>query len=54
LTERIWFEGKDEVAALHRDIFAVLEDIATTEPLVGGNRGSFPFARAFAGWNSKP
>jgi SnoaL-like domain len=43
MTERIRFEGKDEVAALHRDIFAVLEDIDTTEPLVLGDRGSFSF-----------
>lgn len=32
-TTRIRFEGKDEVTALHRDIFAVLEDLDTTEPL---------------------
>jgi hypothetical protein len=36
MTERIRFEGKEEVAALHRDIFAVLEDIDTTEPLALG------------------
>ena len=54
MTERIRFEGKDEVAALHRDIFAVLEGIETTEPLARGDRDRFPFARASAGWNSKP
>lgn len=43
LTERLRFEGKDEVAALHRDIFAVLEDIATTEPLALGDTHSFAF-----------
>lgn len=43
MTERIRFEGKDEVAALHRDIFAVLEDITTTEPLALGDRGTFSF-----------
>jgi hypothetical protein len=43
MTERIRFEGKDEVAALHRDIFAVLDGIETTEPLLGGDRGSFSF-----------
>jgi hypothetical protein len=43
MTERIRFEGKDEVAALHRDIFAVLEDIDTTEPLALGDTGSFSF-----------
>ena len=43
MTERILFEGKDEVAALHRDIFAVLKDIATAEPLARGDTGSFSF-----------
>lgn len=43
MTERIVFEGKSEVAALHRDIFAVLDDIVTTEPLVVGDTGSFSF-----------
>lgn len=43
MTERMRFEGKDEVAALHRDIFAVLDDIHTTEPIVLGDRGSFTF-----------
>jgi hypothetical protein len=37
------YEGKDEVAALHRDIFAVLDDIDTTEPLALGDTGSFSF-----------
>jgi SnoaL-like domain len=43
MTERIRFEGKDEVAALHRDIFAVLEDIDTAEPLARGESGAFSF-----------
>jgi hypothetical protein len=43
LTVRIRFEGKEEVAALHRDIFAVLENIDTTEPLELGDTGSFSF-----------
>ena len=43
MTERIRFEGKDEVAVLHRDIFAVLDDITTTEPLTHGDTGSFSF-----------
>jgi hypothetical protein len=43
MTNRIQFEGSDEVVALHRDIFAVLEDIDTTEPLARGDRGSFSF-----------
>src|SRR5947209_101748 len=37
------FEGKDDVTALHRDIFAVLHDIHTTEPLTLGDTGSFMF-----------
>jgi hypothetical protein len=43
MTDRIRFEGKDEVAALHRDIFAVLDDVDTTEPLALGDTGSFSF-----------
>ncbi len=37
------FEGIEEVAALHRDIFAVLEDVETSEPLVLGDTGAFSF-----------
>jgi hypothetical protein len=43
MTDRIRFEGKDQVAALHRDIFAVLDDIVTSEPLALGDTGSFSF-----------
>ncbi|WP_157172353.1 nuclear transport factor 2 family protein [Nocardia pneumoniae] len=43
LTTRLRFEGKEEVAALHRDIFAILEDLTATEPLVLGDTGSFSF-----------
>jgi hypothetical protein len=43
ITARLRFEGKEEVAALHRDIFAVLEDIDTTEPLALGDTRSFTF-----------
>jgi hypothetical protein len=43
LTARVRFEGKEEVAALHRDIFAVLEDLDTTEPLSLGDTRSFSF-----------
>jgi hypothetical protein len=43
MTERIRFYGREEVAALHGDIFALLEDIDTTEPLVRGDTGSFSF-----------
>jgi hypothetical protein len=43
MTERVRFEGKQEVTALHRDIFAVLEGIETTEPLELGDTRSFSF-----------
>ena len=43
MTDLVWFEGKDEVAALYRDVFAVLEDIATTEPLALGDSRAFSF-----------
>jgi len=43
LTSRLRFEGKDEVAALHRDIFAVLENIDTSEPLTLGDTQAFTF-----------
>jgi len=43
LTARVRFEGKEEVAALHRDIFAVLEDLKTTEALSLGDTRSFSF-----------
>ena len=46
ITARIRFEGKEEVAALHRDIFAVLEDLDTTEPLALGDTRSFLLSRA--------
>ena len=43
LTSRVRFEGRDEVVALHRDIFSVLENIDTTEPLVLGDTQAFIF-----------
>jgi hypothetical protein len=43
MTDRIRFEGRDEVVALHRDIFAVLDDIHTTEPVALGDTGQFSF-----------
>ena len=43
MTERILFEGKEDVTALHRDIFAVLEGIDTAEPLIVGDTASFTF-----------
>jgi SnoaL-like domain len=43
ISERVRFEGRDEVVALHRDIFAVLENLHTTEPLALGDTRSFSF-----------
>jgi hypothetical protein len=43
LTSRLRFEGKGEVAELHRDIFAVVENIETTEPLTLGDTQAFCF-----------
>ena len=43
ITARIRLEGKEEVAALHRDIFAVLTDLDTTDPLALGDARSFSF-----------
>lgn len=43
MTMRARFEGKEEVAALHRDIFAVLEVIDTTDPLALGDTRAFTF-----------
>jgi len=43
MTTRARFEGKAEVAALHRDIFAVLEVLDTSEPLELGDTRAFTF-----------
>lgn len=43
MTDQPFFEGKEEVTALHRDIFAVLEDIETAEPLELGDTRAFTF-----------
>ncbi|MCV7125177.1 nuclear transport factor 2 family protein [Mycobacterium lacus] len=43
ITELLRFEGREEVAALYRDVFAVLEDIRTTEPLALGDARAFTF-----------
>jgi hypothetical protein len=43
MTMQLAFEGREEVVALHRDIFAVLEDLKTTEPLMRGDTWSFSF-----------
>jgi len=49
MTARILFEGREEVAALHRDIFAVLEDLDTTEPLALGDTRTFSFRACVRG-----
>lgn len=43
MTTRVAFEGREAVAELHRDIFAVLDDLRTTEPLALGDTRSFTF-----------
>ena len=43
MTDRIRFDGRDEVVALHRDIFAVLHDINTTKPVAVADTGAFSF-----------
>jgi hypothetical protein len=43
LTARVRFAGKQEVTALHRDIFAILEGLETTEPLSLDDTRSFTF-----------
>ena len=42
-TSRIRFEGRDEVTALQRDVFAVIEVLGTSDPLASGDTGSFSF-----------
>ena len=37
LTARVRFAGRDEVTAMHRDIFSVLEELETGEPLARGD-----------------
>lgn len=49
LTERVRFEGKDEVAALHHDIFAVLHDLRTDDPLPLGDTCAAPFTARVRG-----
>lgn len=43
MTDRMTFTGRAEVTELHRDIFAVLEDLTTSEPLVRENVRSWSF-----------
>lgn len=44
MTDRVTFAGRAEVTELHRDIFAVLEGLRTTEPLARGDLRSFSFS----------
>lgn len=43
LTRRVEFKGRDEVTAMHRDIFSVWEDLRTSEPLHRGEDRAFTF-----------
>lgn len=43
MTDRVKFGGRSEVAELHRDIFAVLDGLTTTEPLARANLRAFSF-----------
>src|SRR3712207_9121299 len=43
LTGRVRFAGRDEVTAMHRDFFSVLEEVTTGEPLARGDTRSFTF-----------
>jgi hypothetical protein len=49
MTDRVRFEGRAEVAELHRDIFAILDGLQTTEPLALGNARSFSFTARIRG-----
>ncbi len=49
MTERVRFTGRDEVTALHRDIFAVLEGLGTKDPLPQGDRCAAPFSARVRG-----
>lgn len=49
LTDRVAFAGRDEVAALHRDIFAVLDDLRTRDPLPHGDLCAAPFSARVRG-----
>lgn len=49
MTDRVRFEGREEVAELHRDIFAILDGLQTTEPLALGNARSFSFTARVRG-----
>lgn len=44
LTSRARFEGRDEVVALLRDVFAVLDNIQTDVPLAGDQTRAFRFS----------
>jgi hypothetical protein len=49
LTERVSFAGRDEVAAMHHDIFAVLDDLRTSNPLPLGDTCAAPFSARVRG-----
>lgn len=53
LTDRVRFEGGEEVAALHRDIFAVLDELRTSDPLPRGDTFAPPFTARVRGVEMK-
>jgi hypothetical protein len=53
LTDRVRFEGSEEVAALHRDIFAVLDELRTSDPLPRGDTFAAPFTARVRGVEMK-
>jgi ketosteroid isomerase-like protein len=49
MTDRVPFGGRAEVTELHRDIFAVVDGLQTTEPLARDNLRSFGFSAQVRG-----
>lgn len=43
MSATIVFSGREAVTALHRDIFAILDDVVTSTSLVRGDTGAFSF-----------
>lgn len=48
------FSGREAVTALHRDIFAILDDVVTSASFVRGDTVCSHSARRFAASTSKP
>ncbi|CDO05884.1 nuclear transport factor 2 family protein [Mycolicibacterium cosmeticum] len=49
MTSRIRFEGTEEVTALHRDIFAAIEGLSTSDPLTRDDTAAFTFTGSVRG-----